>query len=434
MKRIGGFFIALILSAATFSVVAQDEQNSQNALRDVVERSTYGDNWFVSLNGNANMMAGEQDGLVPLIEKLKYGGAFTIGKWFNPNFGARIQVTGGYLRGWNFTATPFDGYYNIPGGLPHVYGGYPIGGDFKTNPDYKLYTNKVGQEGFWQEFTYGSATFDIMANLTNLFRGRYVEHNRFDVIPFVGLGVIHAFNNKLTTPKYSFFAVKVGVRLNFNITDNWAIFLEPQATATEREFDGYGGTALGDGVANLGLGIQYTFNKRYNTLSNIVQLTADEIDKLNRKVNDNRYLIDNQQAILEKQQNLLERLQKCCDENRTPVTTTIVQNTGWMPEYVRFALDSYKIESSEQHKIFEVADYLKRNENSKILLIGYADRKTGNPPYNMKLSQRRVDAVAAELKRLGVNPNRIISEWRGDKEQPFPENEWNRVVVMVEKK
>jgi len=432
MKRIVGFFIAFVLSTGVFSVMAQNERS---ALHDVVvERNTYGDNWFVSLNGNANLLTAEQDGEASLGSRLRFGGALTVGKWFNQNFGARIQITGGALRGFNdiYPRTEFgsQGYYVIDN---YDHSEYPMAGDPRNGSSKYTFVTKNGKPGFWQDFNYGSATIDMMANFTNLLRGNYREHNLIDVIPFAGVGWIHAFNNNVTTPRYDHFVAKLGVRVNFNITDKWAVFLEPQANVTDKEFDGYAGTAMADGIVNLGVGVQYTFNKGFTSLSQIVQLTADEIDRLNKKINDNRYLIENHQDILERQQSLLDRLEKCCDENNKQVITQVVE-TACLPEYVRFGLDSYKIEPSEQRKIAEVADYLKKNPDSKLLIIGYADKKTGNPSYNLKLSQKRTEAVGAELKRLGVNANRIVSEWKGDKEQPFPQNEWNRVVVMVERK
>jgi len=423
MKRIVGFFITLVLSAVVISVAAQ---NDQNALRDVVERDAYGDNWFISLGGSANLLTAEQDKEASWTDRIKFGGAFTVGKWFTPDFGARIQVMGGSLRGFNFSNHIAPGYY-LPDHTDYPMGGSPR--DPANANDYKFVKN-----GFWQDFNYATTTFDLMANFTHLMRGHYVERNFIDVIPFVGFGWIHAFDNKVTTPNFNHFVVKFGARVNFNITDNFAIYLEPQANGTEQEFDGYAGTALGDGIVNLGLGVQYTFNKKFTTLYQVVRLTADEIDRLNRKINNNRYLIENQQDILERQQNLLDRLEKCCEENEKAPVSQIIDDTGCLPEYIRFSLDMYKIEPTEQRKIAEVADYLKKSLDSKLLIIGYADRQTGNPRYNLALSQKRVDAVAAELKRLGINANRIVAEWKGDKEQPFPQNEWNRVVVMVERK
>jgi len=455
MKRIVSFFIVLVLSMGVYSIVAQNEQNNyqgddQNALRQFAEKSSYGKNWFVSLGGDANLLTAEQDGAVSALKRIKFGGAFTLGKWFTPDFGARIEVMGGALRGFNYVSPRGNGsqYYVIHPNLVGMgdIGKYPIGGDFlqengygpAQNPAYSYYW-VGGNEGFWQDFKYGTATLDLMSNFTNLFRGYDTGHNRVDVIPFVGLGYIHAFNNNVTTPRFNHFVVKVGLRVNLNLNNHWAIYLEPQGNATSPEFDGYNGNALGDGIVNVGLGVQYTFSKRFTTMHDLAELTADEIDRLNKKINDNRYRIDNQQTIIERQQNLLDRLQKCCDDNKKQVVTTQVVETSTntntcLPDYVRFGLDSYKIEPTEQIKIEDVADYLKKNPDSKLLIVGYADRKTGNPNYNFNLSQKRVNVVMAALKKLGINENRIMSEWKGDKEQPFPENEWNRVVVMVVRK
>lgn len=53
-----------------------------------------------------------------------------------------------------------------------------------------------------------------------------------------------------------------------------------------------------------------------------------------------------------------------------------------------------------------VAEFLRlrvRPELTRIELQGHADR-SGSAAYNMRLSQRRAEAVAAELKRLGIDP------------------------------
>jgi outer membrane protein OmpA-like peptidoglycan-associated protein len=103
----------------------------------------------------------------------------------------------------------------------------------------------------------------------------------------------------------------------------------------------------------------------------------------------------------------------------------------FLPEYVRFALDSYVIRQSERSKIDDAISYLNAYPNAKLLLIGYADRQTGNPKYNMNLSHKRVNVVAKQLENLGIDPKRLILEWRGDIEQPYMQNDWNRVVIMV---
>jgi outer membrane protein OmpA-like peptidoglycan-associated protein len=473
MRKMVVLWVTLVASTFVFSALAQQELK----LEDVVNKSRYKDNWFLSIGGNANLLSGEQDKKFHLSDRITYGGQFTVGKWLPSNFGMRLQVNGGQLRGFNYIYHIDPGYYTSKYQHFQYDYAYPMGvfqdhgktlaidnarlSDFRGENDLEsdhlkhtyntkyfkhVYSTKAERErelrvragdapaqadGFSQEFNYVTAGIDLMYNLTDLFRG-YVkeEGNKFEVIPFAGLGYLQAFDNENTTPDFYQWVVKVGFRLNYNITKKIGVYLELQGNATDPEFDGYKGTAMIDAITNLGLGLQYSFTKNY---PNVQKLTLNEINDLNQKVNENRALIENHQDILEKQQDLLDRLQNCCDE-KPVVVTTPPPAKGWTPEYVRFALDSYIIQQPEHYKIDDAVEYLKATPGSKIMLIGYADKQTANPAYNLKLSQKRVDAVAAEFRRLGIDQNRVIVEWKGDKEQPFSQNDWNRVVIMVERK
>ena len=49
----------------------------------------------------------------------------------------------------------------------------------------------------------------------------------------------------------------------------------------------------------------------------------------------------------------------------------------------------------------------------------------------MQLSEKRAKAVAKELiEKYGVSSEQISIEYRGSDEQPYSENNWNRVVIM----
>ncbi|MDR3339746.1 MAG: OmpA family protein [Candidatus Symbiothrix sp.] len=428
MRKVAVFLVALIALAYANSVEAQSE-STRGTIVETLNKNQYGNNWFISLGGNANLLMAEQDKGYDLVKRISYGGAFTVGKWFTPDFGMRIQANGGVLRGFNFVLRRAPSYFTSKddGHLEHPMGGFLIPGNGYTFVDSKKAYNF--EEGFLQEFNYGTATIDLMFNLTNLLRGHYEELNKFDFIPFAGVGFINAYNNKYTTPYFYSAVLKLGFRANYNVTPSIGVFVEAQGNVTDPEFDGYKGTAVFDAISNFGLGVQYTFNKGFPSLP---KLTQDEINRLNKKVNENRYLIENHQDILERQQDLLDRLQKCCDEKEV-VVTQIVDKTS-LPGYIRFVLDSYIIEDSEQQKLIDVVEYLKGVPDSKLLLIGYADKNTGNSKYNLGLSQKRVEVVAAELESLGINPNNLVIDWKGDKEQPFSQNDWNRVVIMVERK
>jgi outer membrane protein OmpA-like peptidoglycan-associated protein len=74
---------------------------------------------------------------------------------------------------------------------------------------------------------------------------------------------------------------------------------------------------------------------------------------------------------------------------------------------------------------------MKANANAKVNIVAYADKKTGTPAYNLALSERRAKAVAEALSNeYGISSDRISIDWKGDTEQPYAENEWNRVAVF----
>lgn len=87
---------------------------------------------------------------------------------------------------------------------------------------------------------------------------------------------------------------------------------------------------------------------------------------------------------------------------------------------VNFAFDSSKITPAYMEKIKEVANTLNDKPDYKVILEGHTD-STGAAEYNMKLSQRRADAVAKALVDLGIDKNRISTEAYGET-KPIADN------------
>jgi outer membrane protein OmpA-like peptidoglycan-associated protein len=83
---------------------------------------------------------------------------------------------------------------------------------------------------------------------------------------------------------------------------------------------------------------------------------------------------------------------------------------------VLFDFDKSNVRSSETPKVDKLVQYMKDNPGIEIGLDGYTDPR-GSNPYNMKLSQRRVDAVKAALVSSGVPASRIRTGAFG-KERP----------------
>ena len=70
--------------------------------------------------------------------------------------------------------------------------------------------------------------------------------------------------------------------------------------------------------------------------------------------------------------------------------------------------------------------------DNKISVIGHADNTTGTKEYNVKISQKRAEAVKNYLVANGINEDRIEVKWEGCESLPFADGdaEVNRCVVI----
>jgi outer membrane protein OmpA-like peptidoglycan-associated protein len=98
---------------------------------------------------------------------------------------------------------------------------------------------------------------------------------------------------------------------------------------------------------------------------------------------------------------------------------------------VTFGSNSYALGSKEKSILEEVATMAKSNSNYKIKLSGFSD-SVGNAEYNKKLSEKRVNAAAEELKKLGVNASQISTEFFGEERPSAPGTNERRVEIRIQ--
>jgi OOP family OmpA-OmpF porin len=79
---------------------------------------------------------------------------------------------------------------------------------------------------------------------------------------------------------------------------------------------------------------------------------------------------------------------------------------------VHFDFDKSVIRDVDKPVLDEAAETLKANPNVKIEVNGYCD-SIGTVPYNLKLSQRRSEAVAAYLEDKGIPAAQLIPQGFG---------------------
>lgn len=99
---------------------------------------------------------------------------------------------------------------------------------------------------------------------------------------------------------------------------------------------------------------------------------------------------------------------------------------------VFFLINKTEIRAEEAQKVKDIADYMQKYPNSKVVVTGYADAGTGNDKINDRLAAGRADAVVKSLiNDYGIAQDRITYDSKGSRVQPFAENDMNRVTICI---
>src|SRR5467141_3333747 len=87
---------------------------------------------------------------------------------------------------------------------------------------------------------------------------------------------------------------------------------------------------------------------------------------------------------------------------------------------VGFDFDQAVVKPEGKAKLDDLANKVKGINLEVVIAIGHAD-SIGSDAYNQKLSVRRAESVKAYLVSKGIEPNRIYTEGKGEK-QPVADN------------
>jgi Outer membrane protein and related peptidoglycan-associated (lipo)proteins len=379
------FSLLLFSALLAFSISAQEVQNVSHGT--VYLKNKASDNWYIGLGGGTNlyMTQGENDADASFGDRLGWMGQLEVGRWNSPNWGARVVIDGGHIKH----------VANVP----------------------------VGAEQNWL-----GGHVDLMYNIINAW-GSYNPDRVYSLVPYLGIGYMYGLDEdwKKPNPDGDLFksqnqtlTYNVGLINNFQLSNSVAIFLELgwrvmqenfDGTPTEGDFD-YDSMFTGTAGIKFGLGGKQSF-----TPAELMDYNL--INDLNSQIN--RLRAENEELRL--------RPESCpeCPE----VQPTVISEGVYVPNVVFFRINSSTIDRGQQVSVYNTAEYLKANNNAKVNIVAYADRQTGTPEYNFALSERRARAVADALtNEYGIDSNRISIDWKGDTEQPYAENDWNRVAIF----
>ncbi|MDE7024538.1 MAG: OmpA family protein, partial [Paramuribaculum sp.] len=281
-------------------------------------------------------------------------------------------------------------------------------------------------------------------NLFNLFGGVKCDGRFFDMEVVAGAGWGHDFYSSTTWMPFSYtakdenyFVTKVGLNLNFNVNPNLTVALKPYVawnmTGTKNQpLDVEYTTAAYDAARatfNIAASVSYNFGPGFQC---VTPADPAQIAALNDQVNALRAQIGNSAAVGEaavaRAQNLGQELAAC--QNRKPEVIKEVNNSLTSVRYIFYRVGSSKITADQQPNVEMVAEYLKHNPKSKVVIKGYAS-PDGNIEFNKKLAAARAESVKTMLvDKYNISSDRITAEGEGIGEM-FIENDWNRVSICT---
>ena len=290
--------------------------------------------------------------------------------------------------------------------------------------------SKINGTKYNWKYNYVAPMVDATLNLTNLFGG-FKANRLVDLTLFAGIGANIGFNNDEAWtangdilaqqfPTYgedymqylwdgskARFVGRAGIDVDFNVCERVAIGLELSANTLS---DKYNSKKAGnsDWYFNGLIGAKVNLGKttKQKTVPAKVQIVEKIVEKPVEKVVEKIVYRD---RIVEKKAEPLRR-------------------------EIFFTIRATQIVKEEMAKVEEIANYLKANPNAKVVITGHADKGTGNATINKNLSEKRAKIVADTLvKNYGIAESRISYEAKGDNEQPFAENEKNRVSICIAK-
>lgn len=375
---------AVVIEETTFATV--DNAN----IKTVYAPASWRDNWYIQFGAGIRSPFVENVS-TPTIDHRRMTAIYNlgVGRWISPYLGFRVSAYYGSMH-WNQEETASAKTANL--------------------------------------------NVDFMWDMFNSIHG-YNPNRVFSIIPYVGLGGTFVWDyhpvlgndidedQKIKSNQW-LLPVSAGLQLRFRVSPYVDIFAEGRGTVYGDNFNNLtSGKPLDIDISAVGGVIVHFTGSKFEKYSSADY--SEALAQANAQINSLRGELAATGAAL-----AVAESQLPCPEVTT-VQETVVQQTAVLPT-VRFKINSAYVSSEEMVNVYTVAEYLKANPETSIVVRGYADKDTGSSTYNMKLSERRAQAVADILTGdYGISPSRLTIEAAGSDSQPYATNDWNRIVIFA---
>ena len=370
-------------------------QQADPTMKYSVATNSFWSNWFIQVGGDYNIWYSNQEhgrrldngGDFDFLSKQRrsFGGSVAIGKWFTPGIGLRTK-----LQGFN--------------------------------------SKKIGAVGVTSQH-FWSLNEQIMFNLSNLFMG-YNPERVWNISPFIGGGMAR----NMSTNRYVM-QLSAGINSSWRLCRNLDLYAEAGWNRMEDNFDGNEMAQLSNShhgrgwedkdnhlYAEIGLTFKLgkaTWNKTPD-VDAIKALSQSQIDALNSQLND----LNAENGKLRKE---------LAEKPKTTVLTKSLKEFVATPISVFFNIGKIDVALlKDLVNVRALAKYAIEN-NSHILVTGYADSSTGTPAINQRLSEQRANTIVEELVKMGVNRSNIrTAAGGGVKMLEYPDYDRRATVQIVD--
>ena len=339
---------------------------------------------------------------------------------FRPHAYGQIQAGAGYTIG----EVDYFSLFSPAAALSVGYQFSPVFGARLVGSGFQGVGHAVGNGVERYTFNYLEGGLDLTISLADLFGG-YKHDRGFKPYFFLGGAAVGAFNNgalnvKSVTPSTYFGnlwnrgmiapAARVGLGADIRISDNVAVTLEVNDNITSDRFNSKKADNP-DYQFNALAGLKFTFGKPYTRKEKAAPAPAPAPAR----------------APAPKPAPKQEPAPA-----PAPKPAPAPAPEPDMSQIVTFfELNQDVILEAEAAKLDDYAKWLGNHNDVNIVVTGYADVQTGNERINLDLSQRRAAKVKDYLVSKGIAASRITTEYKGDREQPFAQNDLNRCVIST---
>ena len=360
--------------AATDSPTEQTQAEETSSFqKEAFKLSKIQDNWFVSAILGASAFIGSPQGCGDLFDRVTPSTQFSLGKWHSPFFGTRLSFQGLEMKGSDLTKQKYQAFHG-----------------------------------------------DFMLNLSSFHRQDYSSMPRWNLIPYIGAGVIHH-----KTLGKTHFSIDYGLECNYRLANRLYLTAELGGLTTSKSLDGIGqSNQWGDNLLHASIGLTIGIGKQgweKRKLKGNPYYTPKDITVNNfYPKNDYRGL-----------RQLKERMQSVTNSE----SVTLPQGFD-APILFFFKINStHLVDTQQKVNISEIAAAVKEYDLN-VKVIGAADSKTGSPEFNRKLSVKRAKYIAKLLIQAGVPKEKMsgISQGGIDIYKPYTANRHTCVILQKEVK